>query len=42
MTLTPASTSPYGLGIATKVAKFVVVDAKSVARPKGKWYEKES
>jgi hypothetical protein len=34
MTLTPASTSLYGLGTATKVAKFVVVDAKFVVRLK--------
>jgi hypothetical protein len=39
MTLTPASTSPYGLGTAMRVAKFVAVDAKFVARLKVRWYE---
>jgi hypothetical protein len=34
MTLTPASTNPYGLGTAKKVGLFVVVDAKSVVRLK--------
>jgi hypothetical protein len=37
-----ASTSPYGLGTAKKAELSVAVDAKSVARPKGRWYEKES
>jgi hypothetical protein len=31
-----ASTSPYGLGTAKKVGLFVVVDAKFVARLKGR------
>jgi hypothetical protein len=39
MTLTPASTNPYGLGTAMKVAKFVVVDAKFVVRLKEGLYD---
>jgi hypothetical protein len=34
MTLTPASTNPYGLGTAKKADQFVVVDAKFVAKLK--------
>jgi hypothetical protein len=32
-----ASTSPYGLGTAKKAEPFVVVDAKSVVKLKGRW-----
>jgi hypothetical protein len=37
-----ALTSLYGLGTVMKAVPFVVVDAKSVVRLKGRWYEKES
>jgi hypothetical protein len=36
MTLTPASTNPYGLGTAKKAGLFVAAGVKYVARPKGK------
>jgi hypothetical protein len=39
MTQIHASTSLYGLGTAKKAGLFVVVAAKFVARPKGRWYE---
>jgi hypothetical protein len=42
MTQIAASTSLYGLGTVKKAGLFVVVDAKSVVRLKGRWYEKES
>jgi hypothetical protein len=32
-----ALTSHYVLGIAEKAVRFVVVDVKSVAKPKGRW-----
>jgi hypothetical protein len=37
MIQTHALISLYGLGIAKKAGLFVVVDAKSVARLKGRW-----
>jgi hypothetical protein len=39
MIQTLASISPYGLGIAKRVERYVVVAAKFVARLKGRWYE---
>jgi hypothetical protein len=42
MTQIAASTSPYGLGTVEKADLFVVVDAKFVAKLKGKLYEKNA
>jgi hypothetical protein len=42
MTQIHVSTSLYGLGTAKKADLFVVAGVKSVAKLKGRWYEKES
>jgi hypothetical protein len=39
MTQIAASTSLYGLGTAKKADQFVGAAAKSVARPRVRWYE---